>query len=73
MDRETALLREDRMPQEIVIDDNGDPLCPDCATTNIIKRPDKRGNVNYFCTNCGWARLGNQDFPGAEKRDLDNR
>ena len=57
------------MPQELEIDDNGEPLCPSCATTNIIRKRDRKGVLGYFCSNCGWARLGGQDFFPPEKQD----
>lgn len=56
------------MPLELEYDDNGDLLCPSCVTPNIIRKSDRKGQLNYFCSNCGWARLGGQDFfpPGKE-------
>jgi predicted RNA-binding Zn-ribbon protein involved in translation (DUF1610 family) len=55
------------MPYEIEMDDNGDKLCPDCQSASLVSKSDRRGTVNYFCTNCGWARLGGVDYPSDKK------
>ena len=47
----------------------GESLCPGCRTPNLIKKSDKNGNLNFFCTGCGWARLGSIEFPAPAPRD----
>ena len=52
------------MPEHLEMDEiTGEFLCPGCSSTSLIMKSDKKGNRNYICTNCGWARLGTTEFP----------
>lgn len=52
------------MPEHLEMDEiTGEFLCPGCMSPALIMKSDKRGNRNYICTNCGWARLGTTEFP----------
>ena len=56
------------MPAEPQLDENGERVCPSCESTSLVSKSDRRGNTNYFCTNCGWALLGGVEYP-VEKKD----